>query len=93
MDRNEKLQELSRYYRSPYWNRVRGLLMYQRGGKCEKCGGTAWLQANHVTYDHLFTELSHMGDLLLCCRECHGKIEAAKKRARKKTGILGRMFS
>lgn len=75
--------ELSRYYESPYWNMVRGLLMYQRGGKCEKCASPSRLQAHHKTYDHLFSELSHMGDMMLLCKECHDGVTKAARAKRR----------
>lgn len=79
MTRKQRLDQLSLYYRSPYWNRVRGALLYERGGRCEDCGSTAWLQCHHLTYAHLFTELSHLKDLRLLCRSCHELAERKKK--------------
>lgn len=82
MPQNANLAELSRYYRSPYWNRVRGLLMYQRDGKCERCGSAEWLQAHHRTYAHLYSELSHMGDLELLCKGCHDGVTYSSRAGR-----------
>lgn len=77
-------KELSVHYKSAYWNRVRGKLLYDRGGRCERCRSTAWLQAHHVTYKHFRKELSHPEDLVLLCRECHSK-EHDKKRKTKRS--------
>lgn len=70
---------LQRYYKSPYWQRTRGLLIYQRNGKCELCRSTQSLQAHHKHYKHLFTEQSHMDCLQLLCAKCHADIERKKK--------------
>jgi hypothetical protein len=86
-------EELRRYYASAYWQTVRGKLLFERGGRCEKCSSSKMLQAHHVRYDHLFSELSHMNDLLLLCSVCHAKVERDKKRKKPlKRGLLGRFI-
>lgn len=64
-------EQLSRYYQSPYWNRVRLALKEDRGYACQRCRSTRILQAHHLTYEHLCHELSHLSDLELLCKECH----------------------
>lgn len=76
--------ELSRYYKSPYWQRVRGRLIYERGGRCELCKSTQTLQAHHLHYKYLFTEQSHMDCLQLLCKRCHDRIENNKKKRPKR---------
>jgi 5-methylcytosine-specific restriction endonuclease McrA len=79
-------ENMDRYYgnrrkgipTSREWNKVRGLLMYERGGACEDCGSTADLQAAHLTYAHFMMELSHLSDLRLLCRPCHEKMDGKK---------------
>jgi len=83
---------MSRYYRSPYWNRVRGKLLYERGGKCEKCSSTKFLQAHHTSYDNWMSELSHMQDLQLLCKICHDTITTKNRRKRRGRGWLSKLF-
>ena len=77
--------EYRRYLQSPYWNRVRGLLMYQRGGKCEICKSPKRLEAHHLRYINLRRELSNLQDLQLLCHDCHVKLTLDSRKKKKNT--------
>jgi 5-methylcytosine-specific restriction endonuclease McrA len=97
MERNkEEYRTLDEYYNgkgAQRWNITRAWLLIIRGGVCELCGGTYYLQAAHKSYDHFGHEHpDHMDDLELLCRWCHSRqhphmqrqIVAEEKRAFKK---------
>ena len=76
--------ELKRYYQSAYWNRVRGAILYGRGGKCEQCASTLNLQVHHASYEHVFSDMSHLENLKLLCEKCHHIVTKKAREERKK---------
>ena len=56
-----------------YWWIVKGLLVAQRGNRCEGCGSLGILDAHHLTYAHRGREVFHLDELRLLCRMCHDR--------------------
>ena len=66
---------------SPEWDLLRLRLLFERGGRCERCGRrgekSSPLQVHHKTYDRLGQEVDE--DLELVCHVCHPKADAERE--------------
>lgn len=62
----------SEYLQSEYWQLVRKQI-HQRDRVCCRCGNDEKLHVHHLTYEHVKSELDHLGDLVLLCADCHAE--------------------
>ena len=61
------------YLKSDHWQRMREMLLAERGMRCEKCHKPqSFVHVHHLNYDRLGAELT--SDLMITCRICHDKI-------------------
>lgn len=57
-----------------YWKTVRNKVIELSGGKCSICGNTRFLNVHHKTYKNHGSEIFHLEDLVVLCRNCHEKL-------------------
>lgn len=62
------------FLKTKYWKLTRKLKLASVGGRCQACNRKSGLDVHHKTYEHRGKELTHLDDLLVLCRECHGRI-------------------
>lgn len=68
------LQEYRRYVNRRScrkWQLVCRLVNLRSQGMCERCTTAAATQVHHDSYEHLFHEEDHLGELRDLCRPCH----------------------
>jgi len=59
------------YLASDAWRAIAKAVKERAGWKCQVCKSGHNLAAHHNTYDHLYNEAEHMGDLICLCGSCH----------------------
>jgi hypothetical protein len=61
------------YLQTPHWQKTRESALERADFRCQLCSaGQVILDVHHNTYEHLGEELPR--DLIVLCRECHGKL-------------------
>jgi 5-methylcytosine-specific restriction endonuclease McrA len=81
------------FLHTKYWIIVRKSVLKRDGSKCTMCGSTKKLNAHHLTYDHHYSELEHLSDLITLCETCHKRVHGIaipKKNKSKKKNITKR---
>lgn len=60
-----------RYLRSPAWQKVRAAVRKRSDGMCERCGHHEADHVHHLSYKHIFDELSNLHSVQHVCLYCH----------------------
>lgn len=61
------------FLKTEYWRSVKLAVYRIRGRACGKCGkNRGTIDVHHKSYAHHGEELTHLDDLILLCRKCHG---------------------
>jgi len=55
------------------WQDISEKVKIRDGYKCQKCESTKKLNVHHKTYDNIYNEAAHLGDLVTLCNVCHRK--------------------
>ena len=58
---------------TPYWKAIAQYKKYKSHYKCELCNSNNQLAVHHKTYEHHGSEIWHMEDLIVLCKDCHEK--------------------
>ena len=69
----KKRNDYNVFLRSAYWKKVRLLVLERDNKTCQVCGSKKTLHVHHKTYEHHFSELEHLEDLITLCKSCHEK--------------------
>lgn len=77
----ERYQE---YIQSKKWKAIAALVKEMAGGRCQVCNSDKNLHCHHRTYEHLYNEEAHLGDLTCLCRDCHELFHSAKQKKKKR---------
>lgn len=78
---NDEVKAYHKYIRSQDFNEVKNKVLERDNYRCVCCNASAderILQVHHRTYEHLYDELNHLGDLTTLCKVCHCAIHRAK---------------
>lgn len=76
--RNERLDELSNYYKTDKWKAKRLKVLERDNYTCKACETNKATQVHHLSY-HFFAN-EPLFDLVSVCVPCHEKIEYLKKK-------------
>lgn len=80
---NKKLHRLSlrlkeldyeTFLKTQYWKTVSNYAKELCGNKCSVCGSSKELNVHHRTYENHGNEVNHLEDLVVMCKNCHGKV-------------------
>ena len=70
----QKKKAYGEFIKSPYWRKVRKLVLKRDNNCCCSCGSMDNLHIHHLTYKHHFKELDNLDDLITLCKKCHNDI-------------------
>lgn len=69
-----KKQTYDEFLKSPYWRKVRIVVLKRDNNSCRSCGSSEDLHIHHLTYKHHLKELDNLDDLITLCKNCHNEI-------------------
>lgn len=69
-----KKQTYEEFLKSPYWRKIRILILKRDNNSCRSCGSSEELHIHHLTYEHHLKELDNLDDLITLCKQCHNDI-------------------
>ena len=84
------------HLKSKQWKLIRAHMLRMAHGQCQKCG--KWggrREVHHKTYEHLGDEMSHLGDLIVLCPDCHAfedKIRAAEGKKKSQRALADAIY-
>lgn len=76
-ENDDRMRDYYEYLRTPVWKYISSIAKTFANYTCSKCGKQYHpirLAVHHKTYEHLGSELNHMDDLVVLCKDCHMKI-------------------
>lgn len=76
----KRCNEYEEFLMSPYWHKVRTIILERDNYTCIKCGNTTNLHVHHLTYANHLDELNHLDNLVTLCKLCHKSMHPKKKR-------------
>ena len=81
------------YLKSDKWQKIRQKVAKKHNYICEGCGKVCkyrkslyGFQVHHTTYEHIFNESKHLGDLRFLCEDCHKLVTKEKISFSRKRG-------
>lgn len=78
--RDEEYLKYKRYIRSKAFREVKRVVEERDEHKCRVCGSTneeRALTCHHITYEHLYSEMEHLEDVITLCSVCHKAIHSS----------------
>lgn len=75
-ERDNRARDYYDYLKTPVWKYISSIVKLLAKYTCAECGKRyhpICLAVHHKTYEHLGSELDHLDDLVVLCRDCHMK--------------------
>ena len=79
---DNKTREYSQYTNSPVWKYISSIIKLLKNYTCENCEkrfNPAHLVVHHCSYAHLGSEINHLDEVAVLCRDCHMKVHGIRR--------------
>jgi len=66
-------RDYSEFLQTPYWKKIRRLVLKRDNNICKECGSVLNIQVHHIEYTTRGTEHQNLSLLVSLCDSCHSK--------------------